>query len=224
MSQSQRLRIARLEERLLSRLREQPGSADPERVKKFVRRAIIHATNLAFLILLGKPVLGEPLWAAWDRTGFKGSGNPFEYIPGSDIFVCRCKTVAHEIHSSVIPELPDLREKENLDKIFASAPAWLIWFTYGDCTTDVLGLTRPDLSSTSKFVREPEILAYYPVLPSGAFEYVRAPEAKPSVELHYKRRMSPRELKRSVKSGWDPSSQVRWPLNIDEPLLEVPSE
>jgi hypothetical protein len=91
---------------------------------------------------------------AWTRTGFKGSASPFEYFGGSEAYFSPSKTVAHKIHSSVIPGLPDLREKENLDKIFASAPAWLIWFTWGDYTTEALNLEGPDLSSMSKFARE----------------------------------------------------------------------
>jgi hypothetical protein len=144
-------------------------------------------------------------------------GQSVRVLWGSETYFSPSKTVAHKIHSSVIPGLPDLREKENLAKIFASAPAWLIWFTWGDYTTEALGLEGRDLSSMSKFAR---VFAWYPTLPSGVFEYVPAPECEPPIVLHYERPMSPRERKRAVRldASSHPSSRVKWPLNIDEPL------
>ena len=36
-------------------------------------------------------------------------------------------------------------EKEKCAAMFATAPPWLIWFTYGDVTATMLGIPSPDL-------------------------------------------------------------------------------
>jgi hypothetical protein len=44
-------------------------------------------------------------------------------------------------------------EKKKLERVFASAPPWLIWFTFGDYTAELLGFSIPDLSSVTGFAR-----------------------------------------------------------------------
>jgi hypothetical protein len=38
------------------------------------------------------------------------------------------------LRHAVISSFPGADEKEKLDAVFASAPPWLIWFTFGDYT------------------------------------------------------------------------------------------
>lgn len=226
MTRSRRVRIARLEDglsRYLAALDDEDNPSErTAREDQAFRCVFARATNLAFLIHIGSPTLGEPLSAAWARTGFKGSASPFDnrYFPDPSP-----EKVAREIHASTIPGLPDLREKENLDKIFASAPAWLIWFAYGDFTCGALGLKMPDLSSVVMLVRDGTTLAHYPSLPSGAFECIRNAKWKATMRT-ISRRERKRALKFSVTSDVisSPASRVKWPLNIDEPWLEPRSE
>jgi hypothetical protein len=61
-------------------------------------------------------------------------------------------------------------EKEKLERVFAAAPPWLIWFTFADYTAAVLGLSLPDLSSVAGFARSKADFDNWYGLPKGAFE------------------------------------------------------
>jgi hypothetical protein len=68
VTQSQRQRVARLEgqiSRYCQVVEQVTKAADDD----FVKESVIHATNLAVLIHIGKPQLGEPLSVAWERAG-----------------------------------------------------------------------------------------------------------------------------------------------------------
>jgi len=53
---------------------------------------------------------------------------------------------------TMVRDLPP--EKEKLEQVFASAPPWLIWFTFADYTAELLGLSLPDLSSVAGDARQ----------------------------------------------------------------------
>ena len=53
----------------------------------------------------------------------------------------------------IIANFPGVGEKDKLDAVFASAPPWLIWFTFADYTAKLLGLTLPNLSGVMGFAR-----------------------------------------------------------------------
>jgi hypothetical protein len=92
---------------------------------QFRRQSVIHATNLAVLIHLGKPQVGEPLSVAWERVVAgdceRLSGlHPFNWQAQPTYFICR---------DLLLPYLPGKNEKEKVALVMASAPAWLVWFT-----------------------------------------------------------------------------------------------
>jgi hypothetical protein len=70
----------------------------------------------------------------------------------------------------IIAGFPGADEKEKLDLVFASAPPWLIWFTFADYTAELLGLTLPDLSSVRGFARSKASFDLWYGFPSGVFE------------------------------------------------------
>jgi hypothetical protein len=61
-------------------------------------------------------------------------------------------------------------EKQKLDRVFAVAPPWLLWFTFADYTAALLGLTLPDLSEVSQFMRSKQNFDLWWGLPRGAFK------------------------------------------------------
>ena len=70
----------------------------------------------------------------------------------------------------VISSIPGSDEKQKLDRVFAAAPPWLVWFTFADYTAALLGLRLPDLSDVSQFVRSKQNFDLWWGLPRGAFE------------------------------------------------------
>jgi hypothetical protein len=78
----------------------------------------------------------------------------------------------HELTAS----FPGATEKEKLERVFASAPPWLIWFTFADYTADLLGLSLPDLSSVAGFARSKADFDNWCGLPRGAFVPRRWPD------------------------------------------------
>ena len=75
-----------------------------------------------------------------------------------------------ELRHELLERFSGSNEKEKLEKVFASAPPWLIWFAFGDFTAKLLGLPMPDLATVRNFARSREDFANWYGLPRGAFE------------------------------------------------------
>ncbi len=73
------------------------------------------------------------------------------------------------LRHELIASFPGATEKKKLEGVLASAPPWLIWFTFADYTAEVLGLSLPDLSSIAGFARSKADFDNWCGLPSGAF-------------------------------------------------------
>jgi hypothetical protein len=69
----------------------------------------------------------------------------------------------------LIARFPGATEKEKLEQVFASAPPWLIWFTFADYTAGLLGLPLPNLSTVADCARSKADFNNWYGLPSGAF-------------------------------------------------------
>src|ERR1700722_19110475 len=133
MTQSQRARLARLERRVslylaqsaqvtslnTPKLTEDGEEDDPDSFKL----VIPHAINLAYLCRSGAPQVGEPLPHAWQRTGYDGPDDPFEVLGADGVSRHLLATVFSRTGAGL---------KAELNAIFETAPAWLIWFTKGD--------------------------------------------------------------------------------------------
>ena len=163
MIQARRQRLARLEKMYIERVRQFNDLADAV----LAEQALAHAVNLSVLIVYGDPKIDEPLSSAWQRCG-NNPANPDGLLalarPPFNKAAAETAVIFREL---LIPSLPGADEKEKLDAVFASAPPWLIWFTFGDFTADTLGLRLPDLSSVTRFARPQAIFDRWPALPSG---------------------------------------------------------
>jgi hypothetical protein len=80
------------------------------------------------------------------------------------------------LRHELIARFSGATEKEKLERDFASAPPWLIWFTFADYTAELLGLSLPDLSSVAGFARSKADFDNWCGLPRGAFVPRRWPD------------------------------------------------
>jgi hypothetical protein len=198
------------------------------------RRKCSHS---AFLIRYGNPIINEPLSCACQRCGESSVWRDFADKFPAVLFRGEYAFEPHNrdkagligapLRHLVISLFPGADEKEKLDAVFASAPPWLIWFTFGDYTAELLGLTLPDLSSVTDFARSKTNFDLWWGLPSGAFElrpWPDGPDNEPlaRTDLNLLRpatalpnsQMTPRERKRAratyMKS--DPINRMdNWP-------------
>jgi hypothetical protein len=211
MSQVQRRRIALLEKQA-ERFSEAIKWAKTQILSETSEVAMIHATNLGIIILYGDPKIGESLSNAWQRCREKrpeivACGH--EYAPFRDKFSARIPGLF--CRENVLSSLSGADQKEKFAAMFASAPPWLVWFTYGDFTTEMMGIKTPDLSSVSRFVRSKATLTRWPLLPAGAFELCpwpdgsdnepMTPSERESVRnevLQLNDQMTPRERRRAL--------------------------
>jgi hypothetical protein len=155
-----------MSELYIERLRQCNDLADAVLAEK----ALAHAVNLSVLIVYGDPKIDEPLSSAWQRCG-NNPANPDGLLTlARHPFDKAAAMTAVVLRELVIPSLPGVDEKGKLDAVFASAPPWLIWFTFGDFTADTLGLRLPDLSSMTRFARPQAIFDRWPALPRGTFK------------------------------------------------------
>lgn len=237
MSQTRFRQIARLEELA------QPYLKRRRQIEKEWQRTIPgaanHAAILAFLIRYGDPKIGEPLSCACQRcsesSAWKEFSDKFPSIlslrPGEYSFKPHNRDSAGVIGTPlrhlVISIFPGADEKEKLDAVFASAPPWLIWFTFGDYTAELLGLTLPDLSSVAGFARSKANFDLWWGLPSDAFErrpWPDGPDNEPLARTDLKLlrpttgspdgQMTPRERKRAraIHMKSDPIKRMDdWP-------------
>ena len=146
MIQARRQRVARLENYI-------------ELVRQIndvvlTEKALAHAVNLSVLIAYGDPKIDEPLSSAWQRCGNNPANPESLFVLARPPFNETAAMTAVVLRELVIPSLAGADEKGKLDAVFASAPPWLIWFTFGDFTADTLGLRLPDLSSVTR-IRAP---------------------------------------------------------------------
>jgi hypothetical protein len=146
--------------------------------------AAAHAAILAFLIRYGNPTIDEPLSCAWQRcsdsSAWKECSDRFKSsllrAPWHAVYPFKpddrrgTYIMGMPIRHVVIDIFPGADEKEKLDAVFASAPPWLIWFTFADYTAELLGLTLPDLSGVVGFARSKANFDLWYGFPSGAFE------------------------------------------------------
>ena len=127
-------------------------------------------------------------------------------------------------------------EKEKLERVFASAPPWLVWFAFGDYTAKLLGLPMPDLATVRHFARSKEDFANWYGLPRGAFEsrpWPNGPEneqlASTNLDLLHPARekqnhqMTRRESRRAEAAAKDlAESAEEWPILIPVEYLTMP--
>jgi hypothetical protein len=179
MSATRFRRIARLER--LAELYLEWKSGIEKEWQRILGGAAAHAAVLAFLIRYGNPRLGEPLeWAIQrcaEATAWKEHCNEFnltsldgeEYtFPAHDRD--SISGMGNSVRHFVMSSFPGLDERQKLDRVFAAAPPWLLWFTFADYTAALLGLTLPDLSDVSQFMRSKQNFDLWWGLPRGAFE------------------------------------------------------
>jgi hypothetical protein len=208
------------------------------------RRAAANAAGLAFVIHYGRPVMGEPLEEAFNRVAasdaWKKLGSKFPEVRHDDRFdvhVHLDDTRGDILRHGVIANFPGDDERQKLNFVFASAPAWLIYFTFGDYTAKLLGLTVPDLSDVSGFKRPREHFERWPNLPRGVFELVPLEKGfrnqlftdknlTSSVVSSEQERMTGRERKRELliqKRHPAEKSDDEWPFLWDKWFLDKTS-
>ena len=176
------VRLQRLAEPYLKQKEE-----DDKNWKRTIRGAANHAAVLAFLIRYGKPQMDEPLSDACERCAqspawrdccdeFRSLLPGFKYLPvespgqfephSSD----RVSIIGETLRHIIITTYPGADEKQKLEAALASAPPWLLWFTFSDYTAKLLKLTIPDLSKVTKLMRSKANFDIWWGLPRGAFE------------------------------------------------------
>ena len=258
MSQIRFRQVARLE-KLIERRRQTAA----EWLRRIRLGAAAHAATLAFLIRYGKPTIDEPLSCAWQRCSessiWRACCEIFAFAsailraPGDTEYPfepnSREATLVYgtPLRYVVMASSPGVGEKDILDAVFASAPPWLIWFTFADYTAKLLGLTLPDLSSVAGFARSKANFDLLYGFPSGAFErrpWPNGPDNEPLARTDLKllrpdlklvrpdlqrpdSQMTPRERRRAhatyMKSHpFDGTGD--WPILLPSELLELPTE
>jgi hypothetical protein len=148
MNQIRFRQIARLERRALPYIQQREGIA--QRLQNVRHGAVSHAAVLVFLMRYGNPQIGEPLSEACRRVAESEVWNAC-----CEKFPHHCKDFRHEnsfepyTRSSVtlfgdplrhvlLSTLAGADEKDKLNRVFKSAPPWLIWFTFADYTAKLL--------------------------------------------------------------------------------------
>jgi hypothetical protein len=214
--------------------------------------AAAHAAVLAFLIRYGNPTIDEPLSCAWQRCSESSAWKEYcdrfdsDRWPLDEEYPFRpdnrnvTQVIGMSLRHVVIASFPGADEKEQLDAVFASAPPWLIWFTFGDYTAELLGLTLPDLSSVAGFARSKANFDLWYGLPSGAFErrpWPDGPDDEPLARTDLKLlrpemerpddQMTPRERRRA-RATYMKSHPIErtddWPWLFPAEFLEMSFE
>jgi hypothetical protein len=176
--------------------------------------AVLHGAAVAAIVAYGDPQITEPLTDAWRRFAEKFPRSNYNQFSPFSNNKMSARLAGITLRTEVIPKLPGADEKERLNRIFASAPAWLMWFTYGDFTASVLQLELPDLSSVKRFDRQTAFIECWPALPTSVFEQRPWPdgggdEPPPGpAEIEFMRRelgiwtegMTPRQRRRALIS------------------------
>jgi hypothetical protein len=129
----------------------------------------------------GNPQMGEPLSEACRRVteseAWKACCEKFPictYYRKENLFKPyssdNVSLVGGPLRHVLLSTLPGADEKDKLNRVFKSAPPWLIWFTFADYTAKLLDLNLPDLSTVTGFERSKDIFHRWWGLPESAFE------------------------------------------------------
>ena len=147
-----------------------------------------HAAVLAFLVRYGEPQIDEPLSRACERCAasdaWKDCCDEFKslLLPGSEYLRVKSpgpfqphdmdsvNVIGAALRHVIISTYSGADEKQKLEAAFASAPPWLLWFTFADYTAKLLNFTISDLSKVSGYMRSKANFDIWWGLPRGAFE------------------------------------------------------
>ena len=177
--------IARLQ-KLAQPFLKRKGDED-EQWTSIIKGAANHAAVLAFLIRYGKPQIDEPLSDACERcaqsAAWKDCCDEFKFLlPGRKYLrvespgpfqphsVDSVNIIGAALRHVIISTYSGADEKQKLEVALASAPPWLLWFTFADYTAKLLNLTIPDLSKVTEFMRTKANFDIWWGLPRGVFE------------------------------------------------------
>src|SRR6516164_7142800 len=180
MNQIRSRQIARLEKRAVPFIKQRESLA--QQLRKLHRGAVAHAAVLAFVMRYGNPQIGEPLSEACQRVtesevwksccekfpicGYHRNENLFRpYSRDNVVFL-----IGDPLRHVLLPTLSGADEKDKLNRVFKSAPPWLLWFTFADYSAKLLDLKLPDLSTVTGFERSKDIFHRWWGLPESAFE------------------------------------------------------
>jgi hypothetical protein len=252
MNQIRSRQITQLEKRAVPYIKQREGMA--QQLRNLHCGAVAHAAVLAFVMRYGNPKMGEPLSEACRRvteseawkaccekfpvySAFKG------HFPDENFF----KPFTRDNVSSIVGDplrhvllstLPGADEKDKLNRVFKSAPPWLIWFTFADFTAKLLDLNLPDLSIVTGFERSRDIFHGWWGFPASAFEchpWPHGTDQEPlartdltllGLETKQDAPITNRERKRalanSARSG--PTHQIDWPHLVSEEWLQLDFE
>jgi hypothetical protein len=144
------------------------------------------------------------------------------------------------LRHELIARFSGATEKEKLEQVFASAPPWLIWFTFADYTAELLGLSLPNLSSVAGFARSKADFNDWYGLPRGAFvprPWPNGPNNEPlaRTDLNLLRPATERLINPTTRREHrraqaiymkSPSAKISedWPDLIELELLTMPEE
>ena len=140
-----------------------------------------------------------------------------------------------ELRHELLERFSGNNEKEKLEKVFASAPPWLVWFAFGDYTVKLLGLPVPDLATVMHFARSKEDFDNWYGLPKGAFESRPWPNGPDNEQLactnldllrpareNTNHQMTRRESRRAKAAAKDlAESTDEWPSLLSVNLLTM---
>jgi len=218
-------------------------------LRRLHRGAIAHAAVLAFVMRYGNPQMGEPLSEACRRASAsetwktccekfpicRDHGNENLFEPYSRHLVL---PVGDSLRHILVSTLPGADEKDKLNRVFRSAPPWLMWFTFGDYTAKLLDLNLPDLSTVTGFERSKTNFHRWWGLPESAFECRSWPDGTDGQTLvrtdlsllglgtRQDALITNRERKRALANSArsNPGQQIEWPRLIPEELLQLDLE
>jgi len=247
MNQIRFRQIARLEKRASPYIKQREGIG--QQLEELRRGAVAQATVLAFVMRYGNPQIGAPLSEACRRVAeseaWKACCEKFpictyyrkDYLfkPYSSDNV---SLVGDPLRHVLLFTLPGADEKDKLNRVFKSAPPWLIWFTFADYTAKLLDLNLPDLSTVTGFERSKDIFHRWWGLPESAFECRPWPDGtdrEPLVRTDLSllglgtRQDAPitnRERKRALANSArsNPSQRIDWPGLISGKWLQLDFE
>jgi hypothetical protein len=250
MNQIRSRQIARLEKRALPYIKQREGIA--QQFQNLHRGAVAHAAVLAFVMRYGNPQMGEPLSEACQRVteseaweaccekfpeeckNFRDRNFRVQYSFGP-YNRDRVSSIGELLRHILMSRFPGADEKEKLNRVFKSAPPWLICFTFADYTAKLLDLSLPDLSNVCGFARSKEVFHGWWGLPESAFECQPWPHsangeplARTDLSLlglgtRQDEAITNRERMRAHANSArsNPSRQIEWPGLISEKWLQL---
>jgi hypothetical protein len=160
-----------------------------------------HAAVLVFLTRHGEPQINEPLSDACERCAqspaWKDCCDEFKslLVPGSEYLgvqspgpfqphsMDKVNVIGSVLRHVVISTCSGADEKQKLEAALASAPPWLLWFTFADYTAELLKLAIPDLSEVTGLMRSKANFDIWWGLPRNAFERSPWPHGSESEPL-----------------------------------------